>query len=341
MSDALLAISIVWFFIFVYAILGSVDFGAGFWGMVYSQNRGTQAGAITNRFLSPTWEVTNVFLVLLVVTLVVFFPTAVFPLGMALLIPGSLILILLTIRSAFMVFQYSVHRFQDTLRIVSGVTGLLIPSLLVLVLPVAAGEFIDPETGALQLGPLFSSPVTYAYLAFGLSSELFLSAAFLADYSQEAKDEPSYGLFRKHAVRLGPITLVTAVLTVLLMGREEEWLRAGLLEQRLWFLLSLLAFVIGYTSLFLKGRRPGRTPGIPRLAFTMFILQYALASIAYGRAHLPYLVYPVLTVEESVTNPAMFRSLLISYAIGLSVLVPGFYYFWRLFLKDQKYLQQE
>ncbi|PTX63303.1 cytochrome bd-I ubiquinol oxidase subunit 2 apoprotein [Melghirimyces profundicolus] len=339
MDEAILAISLVWLFVFIYAILGSVDFGTGFWGMVYTR-KGAQAGSIANRFLSPTWEVTNVFLVLLVVTLVAFFPAAIYSFGMALLIPGSLVLILLTIRSTFMVFHHSVQRFRNTLDIVSGVTGVLIPSLLVSVLPILTGGFIDPETRTLRIGKLFTSPVTCAYLAFGLSSELFLSAAFLADYSREADNESTYRVFRRHVVWLGPLTLATAVLTTFLMGREAVWLRDRLLEERLWFFLSFAAFLIGYLALFWKSRDPGKSRGLPRLSFTLFITQYALASFAYGRAHLPYLVYPDLTVAKSVTNPEMFRYLLVSYAIGLAILVPGFYLFWRLFLKDKRYLHQ-
>jgi cytochrome d ubiquinol oxidase subunit II len=341
MNDALVAVSILWLFVFMYAILGSVDFGAGFWGMVYSQRGKTRAGALANRFLSPTWEVTNVFLVLLVVTLVTFFPTAVYPLGMALLIPGSLVLLLLTFRSTFMVFQYNTDRFRETLRIVSGLTGLLIPSLLVLVLPVVTGGMIDPHTGELMLDVLFTRPITYAYLAFGLSSELFLSAAFLSDYSREADDEEAVRVFRNHARWLGPVALLSGMAAVFLMGTEAAWLREGIGEERWWFLASGVLFVIGTIALWMQSGDTRFHRRLPRLAFTCFVGQYALASLAYGRAHLPYLVYPDITIDAAVTNPTMFRSLLVSYGIGLAILIPGFYYFWRLFLKDKRYLHQE
>ncbi|MFC4075855.1 cytochrome d ubiquinol oxidase subunit II [Salinithrix halophila] len=337
MSNAILAISIIWMFVFMYAILGSVDFGAGFWGMVYGRLKDNRAGALANRFLSPTWEVTNVFLVMLVVTLVVFFPSAVTSLALALLLPGSLVLILLTIRSALMVFAYSAPRFQNALSIVSGTTGLLIPALLVLVLPVVAGGFIDPADGRLLTGKLFSSRVTYTYLAFGLASELFLSAAFLADYSREAEDEEAYLVFRRHAIWLGPLTLLVGMVTVLSMGPEAGWLRANISENSGWFLASATAFLFGYSAYWWKTKRG---QGAPRIAFTAFILQFVLASYAYGVSHLPYMIYPALTLQEGITNPSIFRSLLISYAIGLAILVPGFYLFWRLFLKDKRYLNR-
>lgn len=66
MHEESIAIIILWALIFVYSILGSIDFGAGFWGMVYAKHP-TLAAKLANRYLSPTWEVTNTFLVFVVV----------------------------------------------------------------------------------------------------------------------------------------------------------------------------------------------------------------------------------------------------------------------------------
>lgn len=38
MHEESIAIIILWALIFVYSILGSIDFGAGFWGMVYAKH---------------------------------------------------------------------------------------------------------------------------------------------------------------------------------------------------------------------------------------------------------------------------------------------------------------
>jgi cytochrome d ubiquinol oxidase subunit II len=99
MLPEVIASFIVGIFLFVYAIFGAIDFGASFWAMVYLR-RNTKAGDIADRFLSPTWEVTNTFLVLLVVSFVGFYPYAAFILGTILLVPVSLVLVLITIRRA-------------------------------------------------------------------------------------------------------------------------------------------------------------------------------------------------------------------------------------------------
>lgn len=339
MNDATIAISILWVFLFLYAIMGSIDFGAGFWSMVYSR-RNPQAAGIANRFLSPSWEVTNVFLVLLVVALVGFFPRAAYVLGTLLLVPVSLVMILLLFRSAFMVYAYSVQRESRGLRVVSGITGVLIPGLLVSVLPITLGGFIHQESGYPQLkyGDLLTSPVLYAYLGFGIATELFLSALFLSDFSNEAGDESSYRKYRLIAVITGPLTMLLAVAATFSVNEDSMWMIHRMKEQGLWFMLSSTAFLAGYISLWI--RRNGKL-GWPRLAFIFVILQFAVASFAYGKAHMPYIVYPYLTVTNGITNHSMFISLLWGYGIGTVFLLPVFLLFWWLFLKDKRYLRTE
>jgi cytochrome d ubiquinol oxidase subunit II len=339
LSDVIIAISILWIFVFMYAMLGSIDFGAGFWGMLYGLNEQTGAANVANRFLSPSWKVTNVFLVLLAVALIGFFPHAAYLLGGILVLPVCLALILLIIRSTFMVYSYSVQRYSRALIVVSGLTGLLIPGLLISVLPVTLGGFVTLEQGrpVLELARLFSSPTEYAHLAFGLSTELFLSALFLADYARESEDESTYRTYRQLAVMFGPATLAMAILTTVAMAPEAAWIVRGFREQWAWFALSAAAFVLGWGALWL--RRPDGRIGYPRFAVIAVVVQYALASYAYGRAHLPYLVYPHLTIQQGVTNHAMLRQQLIGYAVSTAILAPVFVWFWRLFFKDKRYLK--
>lgn len=341
MQDSTLAIVILWGFIFVYSIVGSIDFGTGFWSMIYGNKRGTRAGALANRFLSPSWKVTNVFLVLLVVALVGFFPRAMNLLASLLIVPVALVLLLLTVRSTFMVYAYSAKRFTKLLSYVSGLTGLLIPGLLISILPVTLGGFIEVTDGYAELhfGKLLTSPTLYAHLGFGLATELYLSALFLSDYAKVAGDESSYPVYRKLSIALGPSTLGFAVLATLTMVPQANWMVESIIDHGIWFGLSVAAFVLAYVSLWLPGKKG--TLGIPRIAVIGTIIQYSLASYAYGASHMPYLIFPYLTVEEGFTNPMMFRSLLFGYSIGVILLVPSFIIFWRLFLQDKRYLNPE
>lgn len=149
-----------------------------------------------------------------------------------------------------------------------------------------------------MLGKLFTSPTLFAHLGFGICTELFLSALFLSDYAREAEDKPTYQTYRTMVITIGPLSLVTAVWATFAMNPEAHWMVVSMMAHRIWFILSLISFVIAYSALWWK-RRDGQR-GYPRVAFTGIILQYALASIGYGAAHMPYMIYPHLTVTRRI-----------------------------------------
>jgi len=75
MSYELIGITVLWIFLFGYLIVASIDFGAGFFSY-YSTITGKRNNihTIIKRYLSPVWEVTNVFLIFFMVGIVGFFP---------------------------------------------------------------------------------------------------------------------------------------------------------------------------------------------------------------------------------------------------------------------------
>ncbi|MBX5435868.1 MAG: cytochrome d ubiquinol oxidase subunit II [Alicyclobacillaceae bacterium] len=316
---------------------GSIDFGAGFWSMVYRREKDTRASVIANRYLSPLWEVTNVFLVLFAVALVGMFPSAAYALGSVLLVPGNLILILLTIRTVFLVYTHAVHRHQSGLRTVSGITGLVIPALLMTVFPVAQGGFLRHTGGhwTLSLASLFSHWTTYSYIALGLTSELYLSSLFLADYARVAGDDSAFQVYRRNALWLGPVTMLAALFTLWAIPSSAAWLRRDLAGQSTLFIASAACFLVAMAVLW-RGSDVRRR--WYRLSVVASVAQYALAMIAYGRAHLPYLVYPSFTIANSFTNMEMFRAAVLVLLIGIAILFPGFVWFWRLFLENKGYV---
>jgi len=62
MTLEIIGISVLWMFLFGYVIVASIDFGAGFFNAYNTLTR--REHILTNiieRYLSPVWEVTNVF----------------------------------------------------------------------------------------------------------------------------------------------------------------------------------------------------------------------------------------------------------------------------------------
>jgi len=342
MTDTVIAVTLLWIFVMIYAVAASIDFGAGFWSMVYLNHEKTRATNIANRYLSPSWEVTNVFVVLIVVALVTFFPGATYTLGTVLLIPGSLVVLLLLIRSAFLVFSHLVDKYHKMLSVVSGITGILIPALLILVLPITQGGYINVEDGVpvLDLTGLLSSPHALSYIGLAVTSTLFLSSLLLSDYSYVSGEMQAFEIYRRDAVLIGPVTLLMAILTLQTMRQEASWLYDNLLGSLSWLMISVVFFLLGYLFLLLPQRMKIGFH-LPRLAVISVLIQYLLASYAYGAAHLPYIVYPEITIQSGFTHPNTFRALFVSYIVGFAILIPGFFYFWRMFMKDENYLRQK
>lgn len=338
MSDALIAITIVWGFVFLYGIMATMDFGAGFWSMVYINHEKTKATKIANSYLSPTWEVTNTFIVGVVVAIYSLFPGAAYTLGTVLIIPGSLILLLLSIRSAFLVFSHSVDQYEKVLTYVSGVSGLIIPGLLISVLPISHLGFIEGGRGAesLNLAKLFTSPNEYAFLIFGVVSTLFLSSLLLSDYSKQVDEPVAYKVYRRDAMITGPIAIVMALLIMYTLKSEANWLYVRMMEDQVLLVSSLACFVIAGVALYLPYFSKQEVKGMPRLAVVAVVIQYLIASYVYGKAHLPYIIYPEITINSGFTDPTSFRSVFVTYIVGFVILVPGFYYFWSIFMKDQR-----
>ncbi|CEG28297.1 cytochrome d ubiquinol oxidase subunit II [Bacillus sp. B-jedd] len=345
MVDAYIAITILWGFVFIYAVMATMDFGAGFWSMLYINKEHTGATNIANRYLSPTWEVTNTFIVALVVAVYSLFPRGAYTLGTVLLIPGSIILVLLTLRSAFLVFSNIAEEYRKPLTYVSGICGFLIPGLLISVLPITHGQYIDTLEGGrqtLNLARLFTSPNEYAFFFFAITSTLFLSSLLLADYSKVSNELKAYRIYRRDALILGPVSMVMTIAIMVTLGREVPWLYSGMLKKLPLLILSAVFFLAGGLALFLPTKRGGATViGMPRVAVIAITLQYLTASYVYGRAHLPYLVYPDVTIHTAFTDPTSFRAVFATYIAGFAILFPGFAYFWSLFMHDKKYLRRE
>src|SRR3954453_15707922 len=131
MSLEIVGISVLWTFLFGYVILGSIDFGAGFFnGYTIVAGKHHKVSRIIERYLSPVWEVTNVFFVFFFVGIVGFFPDTAYYYGTALLIPGRIALILLAIRGFYYAFANYGAKKNNFYLLAYGATGLLIPAAL-------------------------------------------------------------------------------------------------------------------------------------------------------------------------------------------------------------------
>lgn len=335
MTLEVIGISVLWIFLFGYVIIASVDFGAGFFN-AYSTLTGQQhiLTKVIQRYLSPVWEVTNVFLVFFFVGIVGFFPKTAYYYGTVLLVPASLAIILLAIRGSYYAFAtYGGLTNRKRYTFIYGISGLLIPASLSIVLTISEGSFVKVgSTGpTLNYWILFKSPLTWSIVVLSLTAVLYISSVFLTWYAHQAKDDRATALLRKYALIWAGPTLITAsgIIVELKAHNPEHYER--LLD--LWWLFGL-SVILFMGTVYLIWRK--QSYGV---AFGLLVGQFFLAFFGYGISHYPYLLYPYLTIFDSFTNKSMATALIVAFIAGLGLLIPSLYLLVKLFLFNKEYVQ--
>lgn len=334
MTLEIVGITVLGVFLFGYIIVASIDFGAGFFN-AYSTVTGKQdvLAKIIQRYLSPVWEVTNVFLIFFFVGIVGFFPKTAYYFGSSLLVPASIATLLLAVRGAYYAFTTYGGLKHKRYTLLYGLTGLFIPASLSIVLTISEGGFVTlGESGPmLDYWALFTSPLSWSIVVLSLTAVLYISAVFLTWYAHQANDDQATSLLRKYSLFWAGPAIITATGIIVEMRTHNPEHYQRLLNVWWLFALSVVLF-IGTVYMIWKQRAYG-------VAFGLLVGQFALAFLAYGLSHYPYLMYPYLTIYDSFTNKSMAISLVIAFIAGLGLLLPSLYLLLKLFLFNKDYIR--
>lgn len=336
MSLEILGITVLWTFLFGYIIVASIDFGAGFFN-AYSllTNRSHILTNIIQRYLSPVWEVTNVFLVFFFVGIVGFFPQTAYYYGTLLLVPVSISIILLAVRGSYYAFESYGSRGHKGYAFAYGLSGLLIPASLSVVLTISEGGFVDVVNGHPELDywKLYTSPLSWSIVLLSVAAVLYISAVFLTWYAWKAKDKEATNLMRKYALIWSIPLIITAAGIIVELRAHNKIHYENIVK--LWPVFTLSGILFLITLYFIwKKQNYG-------MSVVLLILQFAFAFFAYGFSHYPYLLYPHLTIHEGFTNQEMAIALVIVFILGLCLLIPSLYLLFRLFLFNKEYVTGE
>jgi len=333
MSLEIVGISVLWLFLFGYVIVASIDFGAGFFN-AYSVLIGKDhlLANVIKRYLSPVWEITNVFLVFFFVGMVGFFPQTAYYYGTILLVPVSISLILIAIRGSYYAFEsYSEKGGHIGYTMMYGITGLFIPASLSIVLTISEGGFVNivNEEPHLQIAKLFTNPLTWSIVLLSIVAVLYISAVFLTWYGNRARDEHASNLMRKYALGWSlPLIISVIGIMVELKGHVPEHYENML---NLWWLFAISGVLFFITLILLfKKRNYG-------IAVFLMVAQFGFAFFGYGISHYPYLLYPYISVYDSFTNETMAIALVIAFVGGLVLLIPSLYLVMKWFVFDRDY----
>lgn len=329
-----IGITVLWVFLYGYLIVASIDFGAGFfslYGKITSKNH--TVTRLISRYLSPVWEVTNVFFVFFFVGMVGFFPDTAYYFGTSLLIPGSIALVLIVLRGSFYAFNNYGAKESMLYSVIYGATGLLIPAALSTAMTISEGGYIAKQGGHIvfEAGKLFSSYYSWSVVFLALVSVLFISASFLTFYAAKADDDVSRKILRRFALFWSGPTILASILVFIAMRNHNRVHFDAMVHQSYWFILSLI-FFLAAVWLFYRERYYGT-------AFLFVMLQFFFAFFGYGSTHLPYILYPYIRIDNAFTLPSMGQALMIAFILGLALLVPSLILLMRLFIFDASYVK--
>lgn len=329
-----IGITVLWIFLYGYLIVASIDFGAGFFSFYEKLTRKKHVmNALIGRFLSPVWEVTNVFFVFFFVGIVGFFPDTAYYFGTALLVPASVALVLIAVRGSFYAFNSYGAKDSIVYSFFYGATGLFIPAALSTALTISEGGYIE-KTGehiTFLASELFTSFYSWSVVFLAVVSVLFISASFLTYYAAKAEDEAARKVLRKFALFWSIPTILASFLVFVAMRDHNPQHFENMLQQSYWFILSLL-FFLGAVVLIFKKRHYGT-------AFFFVMLQFFFAFFGYGSTHLPYILYPYIRIDSAFTLPNMGTALMIAFILGLALLIPSLILLMRLFIFDANYVK--
>ncbi|EGQ0389633.1 cytochrome d ubiquinol oxidase subunit II [Staphylococcus pseudintermedius] len=331
-----IGITVLWIFLFGYIIVASIDFGAGFFSLhakLFGQSH--EINDLIQRYLNPVWEVTNVFFVFFFVGIVGFFPDTAYYYGTVLLIPGSIALILLSIRVAFYAFENYGQDSKLSWLMLYAVSGLLIPASLSTALTISEGGYItESSSGNVDLNwtELLLSPFGWAVVLLAIVSVLYISSGFLTFYAHRAKDTSAYQLMRKWFLMWGaPMIMMSLFVFLSLRIQNEAHFMSAVFDYGWLFIISFIAFAIAGVLTLLK-----KAHGI---AFIFVIIQMGTAFFGYGLSKLPYILYPYVHIDDAVTNDSMALVLTIAFIGGLLLLLPSLFFILKLFVFDKDYVR--
>ncbi|WP_173916622.1 cytochrome d ubiquinol oxidase subunit II [Halobacillus sp. Marseille-Q1614] len=329
-----IGITVLWFFLYGYLIVASVDFGAGFYAYYAKVTKKDHImNQLISRYLSPVWEVTNVFFVFFFVGIVGFFPDSAYYYGQALLIPGSIAIVLLAIRGSFYAFENYGSKDNHLYMFLYGATGLLIPASLSTTLTISEGGFIEESANGVRLlyGELFTSPYSWSVVVLAIVSVLYISSMFLTYYASKANDQPALEQVRKYALFWSSPTIIASLTTFIALSQHNPEHYQKAIDLWWVFGLSVAFFIIAVLLIYVK-----RFYG---WAFVAVMLQFFFAFFGYGASHLPYILQPYITLTSGATNETMGITLIIAFIGGLCLLIPSLYLLMRLFLFDADYVK--
>jgi len=319
-----------------YAVLGSADFGAGFWDLTAGgDRRGGRVRGMVQHAMSPVWEANHVWLIFVLVVVWTAFPTAFGSIFSTLSVPLFLAALGIILRGAAFALRGQAGTIRE-----ARLLGALFASSSVLI-PFCLGAAIGGiASGRVPVGnaegDVWSSwlnPTSVLIGVLAVVTGAHLAAVFLAADSGRAGLPDLVRAFRARALGSGVLAGALALAGLLVVRSDAPDLFDGLTSGLgLVCVLASGAAGVGTLALVARGHHePAR-----------YVAAMSVGAIVCGWAFAqrPYLLPPDLTLDDAAAPDATLAAVLVGIGIGALILVPSLWLLYRLVLRgvlDQRF----
>jgi cytochrome d ubiquinol oxidase subunit II len=319
-----------------YAVLGSADFGAGFWDLTAgSAERGGRLRGMVQRSMSPVWEANHVWLIFVLVIIWTAFPVAFGSIFSTLSIPLFLAAIGIIFRGTAFALRGQAATINEArvLGAVFALSSVLIPFFLGAAIGGVASGRVPVGNAEGDLVTSWLNPTSVLIGVIGVLTGAYLAAVYMAGDSQRAGLDDLVRAFRARALGAGVVTGVVALAGLLVLRDDARNLYDGLTSGG-GLALVIVSGLAGLATMALvwSGRY-----GLARVTAAA-----AVAAIVVGwlLAQKPYILPPDLTLDQAKASDATLSAVVIGVAAGMVILAPSLWFLYRLVLQgrlDQEY----
>ena len=319
-----------------YAVLGSADFGAGFWDLTAgSAHGGGRIRGLVQRSMSPVWEANHVWLIFVLVIAWTAFPVAFGSVFSTLSIPLFVAAIGIIFRGAAFALRGQAATIKEArvLGAIFALSSVLIPYFLGAALGGIASGRVQVGNAAGDAVDSWVNPTSTLVGVLGVATGAYLAAVYLAGDARRAGLEDLVEAFRRRALASGAVTGAIAIGGLFVLRDDAPDLYDGLTSGGGLAMVVVSAVAGLATFALIAVRRFG-------LARVSAAVAVASVTVGWALAQDPYLLPGELTVEEGAASDATLTALFASVAVGMVVLVPSLWFLYRLVLQgrlDQDY----
>jgi cytochrome d ubiquinol oxidase subunit II len=335
MSLADVCVGFVLLGITAYAVLGSADFGAGFWDLTAGgAKRGGRIRGMVQRSMSPVWEANHVWLIFVLVIVWTAFPTAFGSIFSTLSIPLFLAALGIIFRGTAFALRGQAATIKEArvLGAAFALSSVLIPFFLGAAIGGVASGRVPVGNAAGDMVTSWLNPTSVLIGIVGVLTGAHLAAVYMAGDSQRAGLPDLVRAFHVRALASGVVTGVVALIGLFVVRGDARDLYDGLTSGG-GLAMVIVSGLAGVVTLALVWRERYELARVSAAA--------AVAAVVVGwmLAQKPYILPPDLTLEEAQASDATLSAVVIGVAAGMVILAPSLWFLYRLVLQGR--LDQE